>query len=203
MTQVWVFRHAESLANAGAKTLDPEGIPLTARGKDDAVKLASSLRDAPQKLIISPFKRALETASPIAARFPLADQEVWPIHEFTYLKPASCVGTSWVERKPRIDAYWARLDPSFVDGEGAESFSTLLARARAFLEDLADERDRLLAVVSHGQFMQAAKLMAQRPDMDERSAMATFLDRQTRRPFANCERLTLSVEGSKVRVMEP
>lgn len=48
--------------------------------------------------------------------------------------------------------------------------------------------------------MQAAKLMAQRPDMDERSAMATLLDRQTRRPVANCEQLDLIVKDGRVQV---
>lgn len=29
MKRVWVFRHAESLSNAGGKTLDPQGIQLS------------------------------------------------------------------------------------------------------------------------------------------------------------------------------
>mgnify|MGYP000629682198 CR=1 FL=1 len=65
--------------------------------------------------------RVVGTARPIDARFPGAMNEVWPIQEFTYLDPATCVGTNWADRKPRIDRYWSQLDPDYVDGEGAES----------------------------------------------------------------------------------
>jgi broad specificity phosphatase PhoE len=202
MKRVWVFRHAESLSNAGGKTLDPEGIPLTEHGLRQARDLAWSLREAPQRLITSPFRRAIDTAKPIDARFPGAINEVWPIQEFTYLDPATCVGTNWADRKPRIDIYWARLDPAYVDGEGAESFSTLLARARQFLHDLTEHDDGLTIAVTHGQFMQATKLMAQRPGENEVTAMSLFIDRQLRRPFANCERMELLVDGKTVRVAD-
>lgn len=200
MKRVWVFRHAESLSNAGGKTLDPEGIPLTENGRRQARELAWSLVEAPHRLITSPFRRAIETGQPIDARYPAAVNEIWPIQEFTYLDPATCVGTNWADRKPRIDAYWARLDPRYVDGEGAESFSQLLARARAFLEDLTELTEDLTITVSHGQFMQATRLMAQRPEENEITAMSLFIDRQLRRPFANSERMELLVDGKKVRV---
>ena len=180
--RVWVFRHAESLSNAGGKTLDPQGIPLTENGRRQARDLAWSLKEAPQRLITSPFRRAIETGQPIDARYPAALNEIWPIQEFTYLEPASCVGTNWADRKPRIDAFWAKLDPELVDGPGAESFSQLLARARGFLEDLSELTTDLTIIISHGQFMQAARLMAQRPEENQITAMSLFIDRQLRRP---------------------
>src|SRR5690348_8308312 len=70
--RVWVFRHAESLSNAGGKTLDPEGIPLTDHGRRQARDLAWSLKEAPQRVITSPFRRAIETGQPIDARYPAA-----------------------------------------------------------------------------------------------------------------------------------
>lgn len=201
MTDVWLYRHAESLSNAGAKTLDPEGIPLTEHGYEQAAKLAASLTRAPQRIIASPFRRSLSTAAPILKRFPEADHEIWPIQEFTYLEPTSCVGTSWVERKPRIDAYWARLDPAFIDGPGAESFSSLLGRAREFLKDLAELKDDLVIAVSHGQLMQATRIMAETPQLDDQTAMAVFRDAQAARSFANCERMTLKVKDGAVHVV--
>ena len=198
MKRVWIFRHAESLSNAGGKTLDPEGIPLTENGHRQARDLAWSMKEPPNLLITSPFRRAIDTAKPIDTRYPAAINEVWPIQEFTYLEPASCVGTNWADRKPRIDAYWAKLDPHYVDGEGAESFSHLLHRARTFLQDLTALADDLSIIVTHGQFMQATKLMAQRPDENEITAMSLFIDRQLRRPFANCERMELLVNGSTI-----
>ncbi|MDP3736160.1 MAG: histidine phosphatase family protein [Hyphomonadaceae bacterium] len=201
MTDVWVYRHAESLSNAGAKTLDPEGIPLTENGHAQAAKLAASLVRTPQRIIASPFRRSLSTAAPILGRFPAADHEIWPTQEFTYLAPDTCVGTSWIERKPRIDAYWARLDPELVDGRGAESFSSLLGRAREFLKDLAELTDDLVIAVSHGQFMQATRLMAETPQFDDQTAMTVFRDRQAVREFANCERMVLKVKHGAVRAV--
>lgn len=203
MKRVWVFRHAESLSNAGGKTLDPAGIPLTEHGLRQARALAWKLPEAPDRIITSPFRRAIETAKPIDTRYPAAVNEIWPIQEFTYLEPASCVGTNWADRKPRIDAYWARLDPGYVDGEGAESFSHLLERARAFLADIAELDNELTVTVSHGQFMQAARLLALRPDENPVTLMSLFIDRQLRRPFANCERMELVVEDAKVRLAGP
>lgn len=198
--RVWVFRHAESLANAGGKTLDPEGIPLTENGHRQARDLAWGLAEAPHRLVTSPFRRAIETGQPIDARYPAALNEIWPIQEFTYLEPASCVGTNWADRKPRIDAFWAKLDPAHIDGPGAESFSHLLQRARAFLEDITERADDLTIVFSHGQFMQAAKLVALRPAESDLTLMSLFIDRQLRRPFANCERMELLVDGDTIRV---
>ena len=48
--------------------------------------------------------------------------------------------------------------------------------------------------------MQAAKLMAQRPDLSDLTAMSLFIDRQLRRPFANCERMTLKIEGDTITI---
>jgi len=185
------------------KTLDPEGIPLTEHGRRQARDLAWSPAEAPHQIVTSPFRRAIDTGKPIDARFPGAVNETWPIQEFTYLDPASCVGSSWIDRKPRIDAYWAKLDPTDIDGVGAESFSHLLTRARVFLDDLVELDSELTLVVSHGQFMQAAKLLVQRPEVSDVTAMSIFIDRQLRRPFANCERMELRVEGATLRIVTP
>jgi broad specificity phosphatase PhoE len=199
--RVWVYRHAQSLANAGGRTADPAGIPLTELGLAEAEKLAGSIVEAPGRIISSPYRRALDTARSLRAMFPEALYEVWPVQEFTYLNPASCVDTSWIERKPRIDVFWAKVDPAYVDGGGAESFLNLLQRARTFLDDLLEVREELIIVFTHGQFMLATKLIAEAPDMDPRTAMAIFHDREMRRPFANCERMELVIKGGRVSVV--
>ena len=198
--RIWLYRHAESLSTAGERTLDVRLIPLSEKGRAQAASLAASIEEPPHGIITSPFLRAAQTALPIKARFDAAATDVWRIEEFTYLDPASCVGTSWVERKPRVDAYWARLDPDHVDGPGAESFRDLLARARAFLDRLAAIDRPLTLIVSHGQFMQAAKLLTEAPDMSAMDVMARFREEQTRQPFANCERLRMTVDDGGVAV---
>ncbi len=84
----------------------------------------------------------------------------------------------------------------------AESFSHLLTRARTFLADLTELEDDLTIVITHGQFMQAAKLMIAAPRNRDLTAMSLFIDRQLRRPFANCERMELAHRGDTIRVVE-
>lgn len=197
---VWIYRHAESVANAGGRTRDVADIPLSPKGVEQAHALAVSIEAAPEVIVNSPFLRAAQTAAPICDRFAAADRYVWPIEEFTYLDPAACVNTSWVERKPLIDAYWARLDPHHVDGPGAESFAMLMERARAFLAQLTTIDTAHAVFVSHGQFMQATRLAAELPGLSAHDAMTAFRDRQAAAPFANCERLRLVVRDAVVRV---
>lgn len=200
MKDIWIYRHAESLANAGERTFDVAAIPLSEKGRLQALALAGALTDAPDRIVVSPFLRSAQTAEPSAARFETAQSAVWPIQEFTYLDPVACVGTSWIERKPMIDAYWARLDPDHVGGVGAESFSMLLARARGFLERLAGVEEAISMIISHGQFMQAALVLADHPGIGARDAMALLRERQEERPFANCERLRFVLAEDGLRV---
>src|SRR5262249_20256334 len=150
-----------------------------------------SINAAPVRLVCSPFLRSSETLMPIARRFPDAVREVWEVQEFTYLEPDACVGTSWKDRKPRIDAFWTRLDPDFVDGVGAESFRQILKRASDFLDRLAGLTDGPTLVISHGQFMLAALLLVEDRRINAADAMRLFVEREHVAPFRNCERLQL------------
>src|SRR3546814_4777403 len=86
---------------------------------------------------LSPYTRTRQTAAPTIARFPGVPVEVWPIEEFTYLQPARWNGTRSAERMPHLERYWSAADPDYCDGEGAESFATLLRRCEAALARLA------------------------------------------------------------------
>jgi len=85
----------------------------------------------------------------------MAATETWPIQEFTYLAPARCINTTVADRKVWVDEYWAKADPAFVHGEGAESFLEFIQRVQVFLDRLADAPGNQVAVFSHGQFMSA------------------------------------------------
>lgn len=74
MKRIWIFRHAQSASNARGTTLAPHGIPLTEHGHTQARDPAWSLTEAPQRITTSPFRRAIDTARPIDARFPGGDQ---------------------------------------------------------------------------------------------------------------------------------
>ena len=132
-----LIRHGESAGNAGLRTADHRKIPLTELGKEQAEALAETWTETPDIIYLSPFQRAQDTALPTIARFPQAKVRTsTDLQEFTYLSPATCVNTTKEERRPRVDAYWAKLDPAYVDGADAESFQQLAERTHHFLKEV-------------------------------------------------------------------
>ena len=66
------LRHGQSTSDVGLGTIPEDGdIPLTALGRQQARQFAASLGAAPDLIFVSPRRRALETAAPIHARFPI------------------------------------------------------------------------------------------------------------------------------------
>src|SRR3546814_8316697 len=131
------IRHGQSTGNAGVPCDDLGAIELTELGQEQAREVAASWTQAPALIVTSPYTRTRQTAAPTIARFPGVPVEVWPIEEFTYLQPARWNGTRSAERMPHLERYWSAADPDYCDGEGAESFSTLLRRCEAALTRLA------------------------------------------------------------------
>src|SRR3546814_8860438 len=125
--------HGPNHGNAGGSCDDLGAIELTELGQEQARAVAASLTQAPALIVTSPYTRTRQTAAPTIARFPGVPVEVWPIEEFTYLQPARWNGTRSAERMPHLERYWREADPDYCDGEGAESFSTLLRRCEAAL----------------------------------------------------------------------
>src|SRR3546814_3450477 len=86
-----------------------------------------------------------------------------------YLQPARWNGTRSAERMPHLERYWSAADPDYCDGEGAESFATLLRRCEAALARLAAmPAASLVYVFGHGQFIQAARAIVADAHLDER-----------------------------------
>ena len=106
-------------------------------------------------MVVSPFLRSKQTAAPLIARYSDVPVEEWNVQEFTYLAPARCHNTTITERKPLVAEYWARNDPQYCDGPGAESFSDLMSRAQAAVTQIKSPKDAFVVVISHGQFMRA------------------------------------------------
>lgn len=155
MKEVWLIRHAESTANAGAATYSPETIPLTEKGLEQAHAVANQISRRPDLIVVSPFLRSKQTAAPLIARHPDVIVEEWNVQEFTYLAPAHCHNTSLNDRRPLVDAYWSRNDPNYCDGPGAESFADLMSRAQASVTQIKMPEDKFVVVFSHGQFIRA------------------------------------------------
>jgi len=155
MKEIWLIRHGESESNAGLPTADTAKIALTPTGIAQSKHVVAAFTRPPSLIVTSPYLRSIQSAQPTIARFPQAHVEEWPVHEYTYLSLASRHNTTRQGRKPLIDAYWKRCDPQYIDGDGAESFAALVARAKQVLERIKRLDDDFVAIFSHGHFMRA------------------------------------------------
>lgn len=187
MTRVTFIRHGESTGNAGFATNNLALIELTDRGRKEAEALAGLWTEPPTHIITSPYLRAKLTAQPTIDRFRDVQIEEWPIQEFTYLEPSRWNGTSRTTRLSTIEAWWKAADPVYRDGPGAESFSDLLRRAEYALGRLArlPPSSRVL-VFTHGQFMQAVRLILLFPADTDAAKMSRFRDFDLENPLCNC-----------------
>jgi broad specificity phosphatase PhoE len=156
---LWLVRHGESAANAGAVTSDYAAIPLTDRGRAQAEAVAAACREPPAWVGRSTYLGARQTAAPLLARYPASAVADLAVHEFTYLAARRCFGIDAAARQPLVDAYWSRMAPDHCDGEGAESFTGLCDRARSFL-GYAAERPGFGVVFTHEQFIRAVLVEA-------------------------------------------
>jgi len=169
------IRHGQSTGNAGLPSPDLASIALTELGHAQARAVAAAWIETPALIFTSPYLRTQQTAAPMIARFSDAPVEVWPIEEFTYLQPARWNGTRSAERMPYLERYWQAADPGYCDGDGAESFATLLRRARAALTRLAALPQGALAYVfGHGQFIQAVQSVVADRELDNQAKMRGF-----------------------------
>ncbi len=175
MQDIWLIRHAESLANAGMATDSYDAIALTDKGLQQAEQLANKWLRQPDLIICSPYLRAVQTAAALQRKYPNVPSQTWAIQEFTYLSQANCQQTTTTTRKPLVQAYWERLDVDYCDGETAESFADFIARARAALSALENETANFVTLFGHGQFMHAMIwLLWHKPVQIDCHAMQSF-----------------------------
>ena len=131
--RIWIYRHAESLSNAGFATADPTSIPLTEWGHAQANEIAASLSPAPALIVASPMKRALQTADALRDTYPHVPFEIWPVQEFVFLDLSNRPASTPRERRPLVEAYWARCDPAEIGSSAScESFQQFHARVVSF-----------------------------------------------------------------------
>ena len=170
MKEVWLIRHAESLANAGAATSAPRDIPLSEKGFEQAKTLADSNLPRPELIVVSPYLRSPQTAAPLLNRFPDTPVEVLNVQEFTYLSISRCRNTTHEQRKPLVAEYWKRSDPNYCDGDQSESLAEFFRRAEDFLSQMKEISFELAFVFTHEQFIKALIWEVLHPDKicDER-----------------------------------
>ena len=152
MRSVWFIRHAQSEANSGLPTDNPDQISITPYGEKQAHYLAKVIVEPPALIVTSPYLRTKQTAKPTFERFPTVRHEEWPIQEFTYLEPSRYVGTTASQRRPMAAAYWEQADPDYADGDGAESFVALMARIQWALTRIKSGTEPFTILFGHGLF---------------------------------------------------
>jgi broad specificity phosphatase PhoE len=155
MKEIWLIRHAESEANAGLRTTVPTEVALTRRGIAQAEVIASLFDKAPALIVVSSYLRTRQTADPLIEKFPVTMVQTWAMEEFTYLSLARTRNSTYAERKPLADAFWAHSDPAYCDGEGAESFASFWQRAKNAIEKLVTDAPDKTVVFCHAQFARA------------------------------------------------
>lgn len=158
---IWLIRHGQSQSNAGYPTGCSESTLLTKVGKGQAREIFKAFgmySCRPSLIVYSKFMRSTQTAQPTIDEFYNVPCEIWPgVQEFTYLAPEKCRSTTRQARKPLADEFWNTPDPDYRDGNEVESFKQFLTRVSSALEQLRSRNENLIAVFTHGQFMQAAK----------------------------------------------
>ena len=155
MKEIWLVRHAESEANAGLRTTVPAEVALTPRGVAQAQTVANLFEKAPALIVVSPYLRTRQTAAPLLEKFPGATVQTWPMQEFTYLSLAHAQNSTFAERKPLADAFWAQSDPAYCDGAGAESFAAFWQRAKDAIDKIVSDAPDKTVIFCHAQFARA------------------------------------------------
>jgi probable phosphoglycerate mutase len=213
MITVFLVRHGESQANAGFATSDPVKVELTPLGKKQAIEVATFFEESKQptlKLIVySPFLRTKQTAEPTKALFRHAAVEEWEVQEFTYLSSIHRVCSTVQDRKPLVDGYWTKSEPSlwedfyptFISSTHSESFKVFIWRVQAFIRKLKelDDKCQNIAVFSHEQFIAAVLWCIEREGEEITSdSMRDFRDFFKKHRLPNGGLVKLRVRHSQV-----
>ncbi|WP_245605710.1 histidine phosphatase family protein [Promicromonospora kroppenstedtii] len=149
--RMWCLRHAESENVTAALAGALPNAPLTAHGREQALRTAHTLAGEPiSNVYASPARRALETARPLATAINL---QVEPVPELVEIgigqhdgssDPAVRARTAEVLRAWVVDG---RLDERVADGETGHE---VLARTTTALQRIAGRHEgETVAVVGH------------------------------------------------------
>lgn len=145
MRTITFIRHGQSHANAGGLTQENPAIELTDFGQRQAAHIARLLPAHAPEILVSPFERARATARPYCELTGKTPRVAKRLHEFDTIDPDLLQGMNGEERRPVIDAYWAKSDPELRMGTKAETFLEFAARVEQFrLCDLPTLQDGTL-----------------------------------------------------------
>lgn len=136
MSNIYLVRHWESMANAGFRTKSPESIGLTSLWLQQAKMIVDKITTPPDIIIISSFSRTYETAYPSIVHFKPKLIMKLATQEFTFLGNECYRYTTTQERKKPVADYWGRCDIDYIDSTGAESFRDFYYRVKKFISKI-------------------------------------------------------------------
>lgn len=153
MKQVWFIRHGESEGNAGLPHAISALTPLTEKGKQQADAIPPRIVERPDLIIVSPFPRAQQTATPTLQKFPDVPTEIWDqVCEFMVLSDTTHGDKVGHFRTRAADQWWHRCDPDYCEAEGMETWRSLIRRVRTVRQRLAALPHDFIVVFTHGTF---------------------------------------------------
>ena len=153
---IYLIRHAESVSNAGGRTMSDKSNPLSEEGLQQSIDLVRRIPAKPDLIIVSPYIRTQQTAEPLIKKYPDVPVEIWNVQEFTFLDADRCDDTTHDERLVIRREYFAQNDPDFIHGTGAESFNQMLQRVDDLLNKLKEiDKNKFVVIFTHGHFMRA------------------------------------------------
>ena len=202
MAKIWFIRHGESTSNIDLPVGENHSIELTEEGRRQAAEVAQKIPVAPDLIVVSPYVRTQQTAQPVIERFPGTAQEIWQIHEFTFLATEKYVGTVRAQRSKLAKDYWESANPDHIDGEGAESFNQMVARIEAMLDLLARREEEFIVVFSHCAFLHTMKIMQEEPGLPRDEMIRRLHHTLKNERMPNCHLMQAEVRGGKVVLLD-
>ena len=149
-TNVLLVRHGQSRGNAERRFGGHTATPLSARGRNQAVATARTLKaESLTAIYSSDLARAMETAKPLANMTGLTVQVTTAFRERSVGVMEGLTFEDAAQQHPEQYAALLRRDFDYVLS-GGESYRQLLDRARQKLDEIIDEhRGGKIAVFSH------------------------------------------------------
>jgi len=201
MKEIWFIRHGESAANAGERVSNVIDIPLTEKGIEQAQEVPKEIVKTPDLIVASPYIRTQKTSEPTRIKFPNTPYEIWNLHEFTFLDTQKCANTTREERITMGTEYWAKNDPDFIHGFGAESFSNMTSRIKDVFNKIRERNEKFTLIFTHGFILRTMITMLDNPNASLKELMEMVKPHTDAPKIANCEIIKTEFDNETVKLI--
>ena len=157
MKTIYFIRHAQSEANLKDILASRQDFPLTEKGRQEAVAIASEFKDIVQldRIFCSPLIRAQQTAQPIAEAFGL-DVEI--DKRITEQDLGVFSGMTYAELDDRPDYMHERSKRwKWIPAGGGESYQMITNRLKPFFQSLESLEGDSILFVTHAVTLRMVK----------------------------------------------